>query len=458
MILVFSARGFGEEAAGAAALDIEALRQKITREANAELLSLKLGDSEVSLQVAGFWKGTLQGNFGLSFTPFGTELISPDSPVLFTQEADLTLSLWIRDRWFVEASFLDDYDLNTYRAGYQGFAGEAVQYVGVGNTGLDFPVFPYLDLGGDSPSSFGLYGRFGGRDFQFHSLFRYDAASREERIFVGNRERTYTFVPLDRPLLGLSFVLPDTNLDSPPQVYLEDRDGNLRDNRGRRWRLAGPSEYAAERAGGLVELGAVPAGAVAVAYSKAGNSLPWDASLGDYDTGAGIGASSPGTGSGFLGKVSGWFGPGVNLRDFPQPGEEAVNPGKPGAVSIGGTPALVIHEGGAFSPFERQSRYEAPSSNSSDAAVVRLSSGEHVRAYELVPFYSNSVTPDIPLYTAAETRRGIFSLLAGGSANDLQAPETRWPLAREYPEIYLPGGSGFSEDLALRFVNYGSAG
>ncbi|MDR2134147.1 MAG: hypothetical protein LBP27_03485, partial [Treponema sp.] len=40
----------------------------------------------------------------------------------------------------------------------------------------------------------------------------------------------------------------------------------------------------------------------------------------------------------------------------------------------------------------------------------------------------------------------------------LQAPETRWPLAREYPEIYLPGGSGFSEDLALRFVNYGSAG
>ncbi|MDR1588285.1 MAG: hypothetical protein LBS57_12580 [Treponema sp.] len=487
LILAFSVRGFGEDAAlapepgaageagaengkppasdeplsGAAALDVEALRQKITNEANAELLSLKLGNSEVSLQVSGFWKGTLQGNFGLSFTPLGTEVVSPDSPILFTQEADLTLSLWIRDRWFVEASFLDDYDLNTYRAGYQGSAGEAVQYVGFGNTGLDFPVFPYLDLGGDSPSSLGIYGRFGGRAFQFHTLFRYDAAAREERIFVGNRERTYTYVSLNKPLSGLSFVLPDTNLDSPPAVYLEDRDGNLRDNRGRRWRLAGPSEYAVGRATGLVELGTVPSGAVAVAYSKAGNNRPWEGaggSLGEYDTSAGTGLSSPGTGSGFLGRVSEWFGSEVNLRDFPQPGEDASAPDKPGAVYIGGTSALVIHEGGAFSPFERQSRYESPSSSSSDAALVRLSSGERIRGYELIPFYSSSLTPDIPLYTAAETRRGIFSLLTEGSANDPQAPETRWPLAQKYPEIYLPGGSGFPEDMALRFVNYGSAG
>ncbi|MDR1319031.1 MAG: hypothetical protein LBJ90_05350 [Treponema sp.] len=446
---------------GPAALDVEALRQRITNEANAELVSLKLGDSEVSLQVSGFWKGTLQGNFGLSFTPLGTEVVSPDSPILFTQEADLTLSLWIRNRWFVEAGFLDDYDLNTYRAGYQGFAGEPVQYVGIGNTGLDFPIFPYLDLGGDSPSSFGLYGRFGGRALQFHTLFRYDAAAREERTFVGNRERTYTYVSLDKPLPGLSFVLPDTNLDSPPLVYLEDSEGNIRDNRGRRWRQAGPSEYAVGRAAGLVELGGTSSGAVAVAYSKAGNSRPWEGpagSLGEYDTSAGPGLSIPNTGSGFLGSTSAWFGPDVNLRDFPQPGEESPAPDKPGTIYLDGTPALVIHEEGTFSPFERQSRYEAPSSSSSDAALVRLSTGERIRGYELIPFYSSSVTPDIPLYASTETRRGIFSLLVEGSSNDLRAPETRWPLAGEYPEIYLPGSPGFSEDKALRFVNYGSAG
>ncbi|MDR1279158.1 MAG: hypothetical protein LBK02_10445, partial [Treponema sp.] len=166
----------GELERPALELDVDSLRRRLEHEANAELASLKLGDSDVSLQVSGYWKGTLSGNWGLSRTPLGTAATSPDSPILFRQEADLTLSLWIRDRWFVEASFLDDYNLNTYRAGYRGLPGEAVQYVGLGNTGLEFPNFPYLDLGGDSPSSFGAYGHFGGGPLSIHTLIRYDLA------------------------------------------------------------------------------------------------------------------------------------------------------------------------------------------------------------------------------------------------------------------------------------------
>ncbi|MDR2069288.1 MAG: hypothetical protein LBP71_05410, partial [Spirochaetaceae bacterium] len=151
----------GEEYYPALELDVESLRRKFTKEASSELLSLSVGSSDVSLFVAGYWKGTLSASWGFALTPLGMSAVSTGSPVFFQQEADLTLSLWIRERWFVEASFLDDYKLNTYRAGYQGFEGEPVQYVGVGNTGLDYPAFPYLDLGGDSPSSLGAYGRFG---------------------------------------------------------------------------------------------------------------------------------------------------------------------------------------------------------------------------------------------------------------------------------------------------------
>jgi hypothetical protein len=33
-----------------------------------------------------------------------------------------------------------------------------------------------------------------------------------------------------------------------------------------------------------------------------------------------------------------------------------------------------------------------------------------------------------------------------------------WPLAEDYPEIYLPGKQAFTADISVRFTNYGPAG
>jgi hypothetical protein len=432
----------------------EELRRQFEHEAAAELLSLQLGDSEVALQVSGYWKGTLSGNLGLSLSPLGTAAVSPDSPVLFRQEADMTLTLRLRKRWFLEASFLDDYNLNTYRAGYQGLPGETVQYAGFGNRGLDFPNFPYLDLGGDSPSSFGAYGRFGGGSLSLHALVRYDLAAMEERIFVGDRERTFSYTPLNQPIRGRFFVLPDENLDAPPVVYLEDEKGEFRDGNGRRWRLAAPSEYAAGREPGLVELGAAPSGAVAAAYTK-GVGQPWNISLGDYNVPA----------SRFLPQVQEWFGNTVDLRDYPQPGETSVLSDKPGDVYINGVWALVIYEPGTFSPFERMGRYAAASSASADAALVQLSTGDRVSGYEVLSLEENAVSADIPLYAVTETRRGIYELFSGADDEpgqvrrpDRRSVQSRWPLGDQYPQLYLPGAGVFTGDLGIRFTNYGSAG
>jgi hypothetical protein len=433
----------GEGPAPALELNMDDLRRRIDHEAAAELVSLKLGDSEVSLQVSGYWKGTLSGNLGISLTPLGTAAASPDSPILFQQEADLTLSLWLRERWFLEAAFLDDYNLNTYRAGYQGRPGEMVQYAGFGNTGLEFPNFPYLDLGGDSPSTLGVYGRFGGGDLRLHGLIRYDLAAMEERIFVGNRERTFAYTPLNQPIRGRSFVLPDENLSVPPRVYLEDEKGDLRDENGRRWRLAAPSEYAAGAASGLVEIGASPAGMVAAAYSRGGNASPWDSSLGSY----GDPASLADPGSGFLGEVQNWFGSEAALKNYPQPGAKTAAPERPGAVQINGVPALVVYEPGTFSPFERMGRYGAASSSSASAALVRLSTGDRVSGYEILPLEDNAVSADVPLYALPETRRGVYELMADDGSRDRRNPDTRWPLARLHPRIYLPGSGHFSGDL-----------
>jgi len=442
-------------------------RKEIAEEASSQFFNMDLFNTNVSLFISGFWKGSLGFNWGIANTLLGTAPNSENSPVLFTQETDITLSLWMWKKWFLEASFVDGYDVNTYRAGYQGLPGETVQYVGAGNTGLDFPVFPYLDLGGDSPSSFGIYGRFGSDDLTFHTLLRYDAAAREERIFVGNRERNFSNLMPNKPLRGRSFVLPDENIATVPVVYFEDKDGDLSDSGSvqgtgnRRWRRARPSEYAASARYGTVELVREHSGMVAVSYGS-GNYF-----IGNYSPAAAP-PFIPGTG--FLGTVQEHFGGGIDLKSFPQPGG---NSGAPAVISIGGVSALVVYQPGTFSPFERQSRYQAPSNTTEDAALVRLSSGERDARYELVPI--DALSADFIFFGDAadngavygggvinnafySEERTIFEMIRSGNGErDRRDPITMWPLD-DYPEMYLPGSPAFTGDIRIRFTNYGPAG
>jgi hypothetical protein len=421
-------------------LDIDELRRRITGEAPQELMNVSLEDSNVSLFITGSWKGDLQGNLGGSVSPLGFGFASPETPLLFKQETDLTLSLWINNRWFVEANFVDDSEQNTYRAGYQGQPGEFLQYAGIGNSGLDFPSFAYLDLGGDSPSSFGFYSRFGTKELDIHTLFRYDAASREERTFTGGRERTFSDLQPQNTVRGISFVLPDTDINPEVTIYIEDDKGSIRDSSGRRWRYAMQSEYAFSRSQGLIELGIRPSAMVAVAYSKGGDSNPWRSSMGSYD----------GTQKGFLEDVQKWFP--VDLTKYPQCGSFQTN--KPGEVLFGSAAALVIYQPGTFSPFEKRNKYDSPSSSAEKAALVRPSSGAEISGFELIRL-ENTVVTDLTLFSGIVTQMGVYELI-NTSVPGLRAPETCWPLAFEYPEIYLPSSAVFSGDIVIRFTNYNS--
>ena len=422
-------------------LDIEEIRSRIYGEDPAEFMGFSLKDTEVSLFISGSWKGSLQGNFGLSHSPAGFAFASPETPFLYKQEADLSLSLFINDRWFVEANFLDDSENNTYRAGYQGQKNEFLQYAGIGNTGLDFPSFPYMDLGGDSPSSFGFYSRMGNGGINVHTLFRYDAASREERVFIGSRERTYSYIQVQDTIRGISFVLPDTDIDTNITVYIEDQKGTLFDTGGRRWRLALSGEYAALKTQGLLELSVRAENMIAVSYSKAGQERPWLSSMGDYAS------------SGYLYNVQQWFA-GVNLENYPQCGSRDALIKKPGEVIIGNVTALVISENGTFSPFERRSRYDSPSSASEEASLVHISNGTQIGGYELVLLDINSSLSEIPLLFTIAGRRSIYELVSAEENLSRRDVKTIWPLAKGNPRIYLPGNSYNSADMVLRFTNY----
>ena len=434
-------------------------------EAAAELLAMDIADSEVSLFLAGSWKGTVTAASGIAFTELGAVAAASEAPLLYTQEVDLSLELLVRRRWFVEASFLDDYALNTYRAGYRGLEGETVRYAGFGNVGLSFPEFPYLDLGGDAPNSFGAYAEFGSGDLSLHALVRYDSAVASERVYIGKCERTVSEKPVSARLRGRSFVLPDDALDAPPVVYIEDSQGSLRDVDGRRYREAVPSEHAASAVLGLVELAATPPGRVAVAYRKGGTASPWTASLGTYDDGSTAGTL-------FLGEVQTAFAeadPSILLSEYPQCGGGV----SPATVLIEGTAALVIWEPGAFSPFERASLYPVPVSTSTSVTVSlsRSSTGDSLSRYEFVPvrlfMTDRSVTEgqvsggqaSPPASTGlASTAFAAYELVDTEAVGDRRAPASRWPLLSVTPRAFLPGFRGSSEDLAVRYSSFGAEG
>ena len=436
---------FGEEDNTAYELSIDDLRRRIQNEAPGEIMSFNIDDSEVSLFLTGSWKGEFQLNPGYFWSPYASGFASSNTP-FFMQEADLTLALWINDRWFVEANFLDDSSRNTYRAGFQGLPGDILQYAGIGNTGLDFPSFPYMDLGGDSSSSFGFYSRFGNDNLHIHALLRYDSASREERTFSGSRERTYSYIQPQNSIRGVSFVLPDTDIDSQVTVYIEDDKGTIMDLSGRRWKLALSTEYAFSAALGLLELNIRPNGMVAVSYSKSGNDRSWAASMGHYD----------GSSYGYLTEIQNWFDKSrekIKLENYPQPGNGRGYSARPGEVIFGSAPALVVYERGTFSAFERRSRYDAPSSSSEYAAIIRVSDGKEISGFELVPFETSGSSADLLTFSSAVSQRGIYELL-GANTYTRRDPKSIWPLAKDYPEIYLPPSGVFSGDINLRFTNF----
>jgi len=425
----------------AAELSMDELRRRILNEDPREFMRHSLGDASVVLFLTGSWKGELLGNLGFFVSPVGTGFASPETPLLFKQEVDLTMALWINERWFVEANFLDDSSQNTYRAGYQGQPGNFLQYAGIGNTGLDFPSFPYMDLGGDSPASFGFYSRFGLENLSVHALIRYDTASREERTFTGSRERTYTDVSPADSVHGVSFVLPDIQIESDIIVYIEDVRGAIVEPNGRRWRIAPSSEYAFSREHGLLEMSIRPDTMIAVAYSKTNKN-----DLGSYNV----------PGSGFLRDVQEWFNSGnvnINLNDYPQCWDSAQS--NHWSFTINGTPVLIIYQRGTFSPFERRNIYDAPSSTSERAALVRLSTGREIEGYELVQM-DNSMFTDNWLSLTAGSRRAIYELVQTENNTSRRDVQSRWPLIGEAAEIYLPAIVSFPGDITLRFTNYSS--
>ena len=327
-------------------------------EAPEALFQTDLGDAEVDLFALGSWTAGWGTSFGLALHPplpaSGDQITYPyPYPAFerrsFYQLVDLTLSLWLYERYFFETTFLDDFAFNSLLLGYQGREEEVVQYVVAGNSTLSISEYPYLNMGSSAENGPGMAARFETAQTSHELLLRVESTAPASTLYSGLNsveQRRIEPAAYDR---GRYFVLPDGNIDNL-RLYLEADEGSILESEGdsfrrRRYkRIDLDSETVYSLEAGTVAL-RQPAGARLLVYYER-NGVPVGSS------GLGVNAlvaDDPVTGNPTDGYEDFSFDSTVDYYGAPLSRY---------AVELSdGNRALLLYAPGSYNPFERLNRY-----------------------------------------------------------------------------------------------------
>ncbi|MFO7781610.1 MAG: hypothetical protein R6W94_08275, partial [Spirochaetia bacterium] len=152
------------------------------------IFDTELGDAEVDLFIVGSWNTGIGGALGWAFHP----KIPPENnrvtfpydfpgmePVPYFNAVDLTLSLWLYERYYLEATFVDEFEVNSFILGYQGHDDEFVQSVRLGYGLLSISDYPYIPFAEATESSPGASARFQTARSEHELLLRYEPSAEQ---------------------------------------------------------------------------------------------------------------------------------------------------------------------------------------------------------------------------------------------------------------------------------------
>ncbi len=308
------------------------------KEAPTSLFSSKIGDTDVDFFLSGFWKAALTGGFGISWDSTGSGIVQTPfsgfsgTPV-FSQEPDITLSLWLMNQYFFEMSFIDNYALNTILFGYNApDENDFLQEVRIGNTDIGHGTYSLLNIPAASTDSLGAMAKFKSPNSEHQIMIRFDPAQKSEKSFRGSYEIQETRIPLSNYMKGSFFILPDKNVEDL-RVYIEDSTDH--------YRLATADDAVISAEEGYVFFRSPQNTTIAVHYTKNGATVG-DASLGKDALAAESGEEIDISGTtDFNFGVSSYLG--MDLGTLQS--------------TINSETALIIYQPGQFSPFQMLSVY-----------------------------------------------------------------------------------------------------
>ncbi len=430
-------------------------------EAPTTLYDFDVGDADVSLFATGTWTAGVAPAVGwlVTRTDDGSLRSLPgyDFPGLesvpFEQQVNLTLSLWLLERYFFETTVSEQIDESTILFGYAGREDETVQSVLVGNTAIGIGAYPFLDFGDETGSvgqdAPGASAAFRTERSTHELMVRFAPSERDEIVYANGGIVSETRVSASEYERNRHFVLPDGGVDFL-ELYVESPTGDFADGDGRRYRrLDLDTEVVFSLADGAFSLREAPTTRLLV-YYEAGGVPIGDAALGS-DAYFGLGTDGrPDPGevrdfsfeAGELGAYAAQFAPveldgDGNVDDDLDPADLTV------AITRGATTrtAFLIHQPGRFAPFAIASTY------------ARAQSAGGTVALEASPGSPYPSSLDLVVSDAREI------VTVGSLAADPRAFANRYPLASALAERPVPGIYGpapaeppQTPELVFRFV------
>ena len=416
----------------------------------ATLLDFSIGDAGVSFYALGSWTTGIAPGVGwiVSGRTAPERTVTPGyqfpglEPIPYFNRPDMTLSLWLLERYFFETSIAEDLDQSTILLGYEGREGESVRSVLIGNTGIGIGRYPYLGFGDVDPA--------GGRNapgmsaafetpWSEHELMVLFAAAEKATIrYAGGGIVSESRIAAIDYEQDQHFVLPDGNLDFL-KVHVETGEGGRLGSDGRRYRtLDLHREASFSLSDGTLSFETAP-GTRVVVYYESGGVPVGDPSLG---SGAFFGLDADGTPD-----------PG-DRRDFSYATLDTTyapifDPdGAHGdflssdfTVTIDGEEGFLLHQPGRYAPF----------------AVAAIYRSEEIPATIVLETPEGRPVDSALRFIRAATRNQV---ILQGTDPDPRAFENRYPLAsarveNPVPRLYGPAPTTppRTPELVLRSVS-----
>ncbi|MFP4564272.1 MAG: hypothetical protein ACLFRY_13290, partial [Spirochaetia bacterium] len=325
-------------------------QELVPEESPSALFASEIGDTDVDLFFTGFWKGSLMGSFSFGYDSDQGAIVPAVFPdfapgFLFRQIPDLTLSLWIREKYFFETTIQEDSSLNTFMLGYRGAQDEFLRSVLIGNTGVQMGTYGFLNFPDQPSNSLGASAFMRSESTEHEVMIRYEPSETTTVTFLGNNRMEESLIGLPEYLSDRRFLLPDDDVEDLI-IYIQDTEGPLTGGDGNRYRRLEPGEAYVSETDGLIEFVKPRTGRVLVYYTRGGSPV-----------------GSAGLGTGFLAGEDG------DNIDITQPAVDFdfgitylnIPPEDWGwQVPIEGNDALLIFEPGSFSPFALLNTYSLP--------------------------------------------------------------------------------------------------
>lgn len=339
----------------------------IKDEAEEAIFQTKINDEDVELYILGTWNTSITGSIGYDLssgsfieTPF--EQMEPG--FVFRQIPDLTVSLWLMDRYFFEATIKEDSEQNTFLLGYEGKEDEFVQSVLIGNTKIDIDDYSFLTISSIPDNSLGASAAFKTERTWHELMLRYDPSEMAVKEFIGKNEvARQVFMPTDY-YRGKVFVLPDEAFDMI-EVYIEDEGGSFTASDSRKYRKAENTDVIVSSTDGTVTFRKQAESRVLVYYEKNGKPV------GDVSIGKGAlcavdadGTPVPSGGSvDFSWDAVYWDAVYGTALDEIMAGRK---------ITLNGKEMLLIYNRGEYSPFESLSYYKSSVKLPADRSRINL--------------------------------------------------------------------------------------